>query len=75
MSKDNEQMAKDYSTTKTELNKSRLLSDEANKRLAVKSQDLLKLENANVSIIFLFPLVSSIISELSLFNDFVLFFW
>jgi len=43
--------------TKHELNKTLQLSDEANKRLAIKSKDLHQLENANVSFFVLYLLL------------------
>ena len=42
-------MADEFNSTKSELNKTIQLSDEANKRLALRSNDMAKLENANVS--------------------------
>ena len=55
-------MADDFVVAKSELTKSMQLGDEANKRLALKSKDFQKLENANVSsslffcFVYCFPL-------------------
>ena len=60
LEKENRYISDEFSKTKQDLNKTLQLSDEANKRLAMKSKDMHELENANVSFIVLLYMIISV---------------